>query len=492
MDDKVIFARAMPAPVDVAVDGHFAGKLTDELRLELQGWSAISVAALGLAGLLALVLAVARIPGVEKVLPFLNQAFFQRGLVAHVTFAFVVWYLAVQGALTVLVTGRLYATAGAPMSLGGLVCGRLALGGVATSFLLLLIPLVLGRGAATPNNYIPVMTDPLYYAGLGVLGLSLALPILRLLTALWGSRHAEATTFGVACAGAIHLIALCCFALAWLRRPDGFDAEGLNDFLMWGGGHVLQFANTTLFLCALYLLSRVTLGETPLSGRVLKAMILLLLAGAAAGPLLYLTYQGGDPAQRLMFTNLYRFVLPAPTAVVVFSVVALLSRRWRDIWDGAPEVRGMAVALLLFAWGGVIGFFESSVDTRTPAHYHAMLIAVTLLFMALTFGVFLPVLDKRIERKRLRTTMYLTLGLGTLVQTIGLFIAGVFGVARKTVGAAQGLDSLEKKISLILNAGGGGVAVIGGIIFIVIAGKMLLAKPTRDAIAAPQTGAGPL
>ena len=121
-----------------------------------------------------------------------------------------------------------------------------------------------------------------------------------------------------------------------------------------------------------------------------------------------------------------------------------------------------------------------------------MLIAVTLLFMALTFGVFLPVLDKRIERKRLRTTMYLTLGLGTLVQTVGLFIAGVFGVARKTVGAAQGLDSLEKKISLILNAGGGGVAVIGGIIFIVIAGKMLLAKPTRDAIAAPQTGAGPL
>ncbi len=491
MDDKVIFARAMPAPVDVAVDGHFAGKLTDDLRLELQGWSAISVAALGLAGLLALVLAVARIPGVEKALPFLNQAFFQRGLVAHVTFAFVVWYVAVQGALTVLVTGRLHAAAG-PMSLGGLVSGRLALGGAATSFLLLLIPLVLGRGSASPNNYIPVMTDPIYYAGLGALGLSLALPILRLLAALWRSRRAEPTTFGVACAGVIHLIALVCFALAWLRRPDGFDAEGLNDFLMWGGGHVLQFANTTLFLCALYLLSRVTFGETPLSGRVFKAMVLLLLAGAAAGPLLYLTYQSGDPAQRLMFTDMYRFVLPWPTAVVVLSVVMLLGRRWHDIWDGAPEVRGMAAALVLFAWGGVIGFFESSVDTRTPAHYHAMLIAVTLLFMALTFGVFLPVLDKRIERKRLRTTMYLTLGLGTLVQTVGLFIAGVFGVARKTAGAAQGLDSVEKKISLILNAGGGGVAVIGGVIFIVLAGKMLLAKPTRDATAAPEIGARPL
>ena len=147
MDDKLIFARAMPAPVDVAVDGHFAGKLTDDLRLELQGWSAISVAALGLAGLLALVLAIARIPGVERALPFLNQAFFQRGLVVHVTFAFVVWYLAVHGALTVLVTSRLLAGT-TKMSVGGLLAGRLGLGAAALSFLLLLVPMVLGRGAA--------------------------------------------------------------------------------------------------------------------------------------------------------------------------------------------------------------------------------------------------------------------------------------------------------------------------------------------------------
>jgi hypothetical protein len=487
MDDKVIFARAMPAPVDVAVDGHFAGKLDRALRFELHAWALIAVVALGLAGLLALVLALARAPGVEKALPFLDQAFFQRGLVAHVTFAFVVWYLAVQGALTVLVTGRLV-PAGRPMPLAAMVMGRAGLVAAAASFLLLLLPVLTGRGAASANNYIPVMNDPLYYAGLCMLAAGLALPVVRLLMALARLRHVEATTFAVGCAGAIYLLALACFLLAWTTRPQGFDPEGLNEYLMWGGGHVLQFANTALFLGALYLLARVAFGETPLSARLFKATVLLLVAGAAVGPPLYLTYAGGDPAQRQMFTDLYRFVLPLPAAAVCGAVAALFARRWRDVWDGAPEIRGAVAALVLFACGGVIGFFESSVDTRTPAHYHAMLIAVTLIFMALTFAVFLPVLDRRAEARRLRTAMYLMLGIGTLIQASGLFIAGALGVARKTAGAAQGLDSTPKIVAIALNAGGGAVAAVGGVIFIVLAGKLLLAKRGRGVTAASLAG----
>src|SRR6185437_8171803 len=115
-----------------------------------------------------------------------------------------------------------------------------------------------------------------------------------------------------------------------------------------------------------------------------------------------------------------------------------------------------------------------------------MLIAVTLMFMALTFAVFLPLLDRRSENRRLPTTMYLTLGIGTLVQTTGLFTAGLMGVARKIAGSAQGLDTPGKMASLIVNGAGGGIAVVGGIIFIVLAGKMLLAKHGRG-----MTGANP-
>ncbi|TAL00520.1 MAG: hypothetical protein EPO08_13415 [Rhodospirillaceae bacterium] len=474
MDDREIFARALPPPIDVAVDGHFAGKLTPQLRYELQGWVLLSLAALGLAGVLALMLSLARAPGAE-ILPFLDQVFFRRVLVVHVTFAFVAWYLGIQGAMTVLVTARLESDSGRT-SFGATLVGRAGLYGAILSYVLLLIPVVGDRGVPSPNNYIPVLLNPFYFAGLAGLALSVALPVLRFLARVVRLRHVEASTLGIACAGVIYLLALACVPAAWVTRPQGFDAEGVSEYMMWGVGHVLQFANTTMLLCVAYLLSRITLGETPLPPRLFKAMMLLLVAGAAAGPLFYLGFDGGDPTQRFMFTALYRFILPLPAAVVCVSVVALLVRRRRDLWEGAPEARGLAAAMVLFGYGGLIGFFESSVDTRTPAHYHAELIAVTLVFMTAYFALFLPLLGRRTERRRLRTAMYLTLGGGQFLHSTGLFIAGAMGVARKTAGAAQGLDSSGKVFALALQGVGGVIAVTGGIIFIVLAGKLLLAK----------------
>jgi heme/copper-type cytochrome/quinol oxidase subunit 1 len=159
--------------------------------------------------------------------------------------------------------------------------------------------------------------------------------------------------------------------------------------------------------------------------------------------------------------------------------VVLLIRRWRDVVAGAPEVKAVAAALILFVFGGLIGFFEGSVDTRTPGHYHAMLIAVALSFVALYFGLFLPLLGRRTERRRMRTAMYLLLAGGQLLHSLGLYLAGLEGVVRKTAGAAQELDSLWKIGSMSLMGAGGVVAVAGGVIFVFLAGGMLLARRGR-------------
>src|SRR5262245_33302023 len=106
MDEKAIIARSLPPPMDVPVDGNFAGRLTSHLSAELYGWSLLPLVALGLAGLLALLLALARVPGAEELLPWTGPDYFRRILVVHVTFAFVVWYMGVQGALTVVVTAQ--------------------------------------------------------------------------------------------------------------------------------------------------------------------------------------------------------------------------------------------------------------------------------------------------------------------------------------------------------------------------------------------------
>lgn len=485
IDDIDLGERNKVARLDVAVDGRFAGVLTQHFRHELFGWVALPLVALGIAGLLALLIAVLRVPGAENVLPWSSQSFFEKGLVAHVTFAFVIWYMGVHGALTVLVTAQTLGPDRSELTGAGILIGRTGLYGAGFSLVLLLIPVLGDLGEPSPNNYIPVLVHPLYYAGLTLLAVSLALPILRLLTILRARRDVEPLTLGIAAAGVIYLIALICILIAWFVRPDNLEMEALNDFVIWGGGHVLQFTNTVLMLCAFYLLTRVTLGETPVSGRLFSWMMLLMVAGAAAGPLLYATYEAGDPAQREMFTQMYWFVLPVPSTVLLVGIALLLIRRWRDIKTGAPEVTAMVVSLALFAFGGVIGFFESSSDTRTPAHYHAVLIAVTLTFMALYFALFLPLLGLRTERRRLRTWMYALLGAGQFLHSLSLFLAGAMGVARKTAGASQGLDSWQKIASLSMMGVGGLIAVIGGVIFVVTAGRMLLAASREGVTASP-------
>jgi hypothetical protein len=478
MDEKEVIARSMPPPMDVAVDGNFAGKLTPHLMAELRGWIALPLIALGLAGLLALLLAAARAPGAEQILPWTGPEAFRRILVVHVTFAFVVWYLGVQGLLTVVATAQVVAERGSG-DLGPLEVffGRVAVYGAALSFVLLLVPALGNMGAPSINNYIPVLVHPLYYAGLGLLAACVALPIVRLLALLARRRKPDAGVFGVACAGVIFLLALVCAGAAWLTIPAFVGVEGAAEYVMWGSGHILQFANTALMLSGLYFIVRVALGETPLAPSWFGAAMLMLVAGAGAGPLLYLTYIGGDPSQRMTFTYLYWFALPLPAALVMFSVVRLLIKRRRDVWDGAPEIKGVVAALILFAFGGVIGFFEGSVDTRTPAHYHAMLIAVTLVFMALYFGLFLPLAGRRTPRRTLRTAMYVLLGLGQLLHSGGLYVAGAQGVVRKAAGVDQDLDNVTKIAAMATEGVGGLIAVMGGIIFIVLAARLLLARP---------------
>ncbi len=488
MEEKEVFARSRPPQMDVPVDGNFAGRLTPSLRTELYGWTMLPMVALALAGLLALMLALARAPGAEAILPWTGPDFFRRILVVHVVFALVVWVLGVQGAFTVAVTAQSVGDDRNAIGRMGAFFGRLGVYGAYLSFILLIAPAVADLGEPSLNNYIPLLRHPVFFAGLIMLGVSVALPVLRLILLLAHQRRAEAGGFGLACAGLIYLIAMACIAIAAFTLPQNAGPEGEAEYLVWGGGHILQFANTALMLSAFYLLSRVSLGETPMKPSWFRALMLVLVAAAAAGPLLYLTYVGGDPTQRMTFTYLYWFGLPVPTTIILGSVVVLLFKRRKDLRDGAPELKAVAAALLLFVFGGALGFFEGSVDTRTPAHYHAMLIACALAFMALYFGLFFPLLGRRTARRHLRTAMYLLLAGGQFLHSLGLYIAGSQGVGRKIAGAEQDINTTTKYVALALQGFGGVIAVIGGMIFIFLAGKLLLARQGAGGTAGTHPG----
>ncbi|MDR3440282.1 cbb3-type cytochrome c oxidase subunit I [Telmatospirillum sp.] len=429
-------------------------------RRILAGWLFLAIGSLAVAGGLALLLALARTPHAQDWLPWPWESFFRKALVAHVVFAFVVWYLAMLGGL---------ASATRPGRLTGASGLMLAVVGA----LLLLIPTLSNQGEPSLNNYVPVLVHPLFYAGLICLAAGVALPVLHLLARppVWGGGLAV----GVGTAGMLYLLALLCFFLAWF---GGARESGSNEQLFWGGGHLLQFVHTALLLTAWQLLGEQTFGVSPLPPKAWHAVCALLVLAGLPGPLLYAFHAAASEELRQAFTRLYWIGLPIPPVIVGLAVLRRIVAGPRN-WHSTAFV-GLVLSITLFTLGGVFGGFANGGDTRTPAHYHAAIGGVNLAFMGMFFVFLLPLLLKNDGQRRSVRLSFWLYGGGQALFSLGMFLAGTAGVGRKIAGAEQGLDSLIKVIGMALTGAGGAVAVTGGVMFVWLALARLSSAPTSQ------------
>jgi heme/copper-type cytochrome/quinol oxidase subunit 1 len=428
-------------------------------RRALAGWLLLGVGGLAVAGVLALMLAVARAPGAETWFPWAEQDSFRKILVSHVVFAFVLWFWAMLGALSVMARGS---------GRSGLIGLGLAIVGAAV----ILVTALAGRGEPALSNYIPVLLDPVFLGGLALFALGVAVPVGHLLIQ---PPHRDPTLApGVASAGALFILALLCFAMAWRSLPPGADPYAHVDAIFWGGGHMLQFAYTALTLTAWQVLGAQAFGTAPLGRDAWRLVCALLVIAAVPGPILYMVMGGAAPGLRAAFTGLYTYGLPIPLAA---GAIATIIRIWKGPRDWrSVAFLGVILSLAQFLFGGALGIFADGTDTRTPAHYHAEIGGVNLGLMALIFVLLLPALSRAGGNARpIRVQMWLY-AVGQAVASAGLFIAGWVGVARKVSGAAEQLDTAIKKVGIDLALAGGVVAVAGGVLFIWLALRRLLAR----------------
>lgn len=446
---------------------------------ELRGWAGLAILSLAIAGVFALLLALSRTPGVQDVFPW-PLGFFQKGLVIHVVFSFVVWFLAVLGALLHLATLRLAGDGGASARKHNPV-----LIAAYASCLLLFVPAFMDRGEASLNNYIPAISDPLYYAGLAMLGAAVALKVIGLLVRAAGSngKWKQPFVLAIGTTGLIYLAALAAFMVAFMQLGSQAPSYDFNENLFWGGGHILQYANTGLLLAALYQLGKLTLGRAIVGCKTMAWAMGLLGVYALIGLAISLTYGPDGELYFQAFTDM-QYGLAIPTLLFAAAAIAPIrasgplpygntaSLPWRD-----PAFLCLVAAPLVFAVGGILGLFVDGADTRTPAHYHGVIAAINLAFMGLFYGLFLPLLGRDLRRgKALYAQIYMFAG-GQTLASIGLFLAGGYGTPRKTAGGAQGLEDLGAVIGMYMNGVGALIAIIGGVMFIWMVAKALLKTP---------------
>lgn len=440
------------------------------------GWIILAVFSLVFAGIFALLVALARTPVIEEMLP-LGRDYIYVALVGHVVLAVVIWFLAFEGFLWVFSSSVLIKKKVASPFLGWLA---LFLSGIGIA--LVIISAVFGLGNAELANYVPVLLTPVFYIGLILFASGIVLTLANTFATLLAGRKDKlpVVSFGMAISGVAVAVGFACFALSgWFQYSTG---KMFLDFerLFWGGGHILQFANTMAMLAVWLYLARLIFKREPLPAPVSKALYLLFLIFIIPAPVIYFLHDTSTQAYKESFTWLMQWGIGPSTAIFMIAAAATVitgKKPWAD-----PGFSSLVLSISIFLMGGLIGIGIDGVNTIIPAHYHCVIGAVTIAFMGLFYEI-LPAFNKTLWSRRLAAVQPYLYSLGIVLFAVGLFIAGSHGVARKTYGGEQNLNSTAKFIGMTIMGVGGLVAISGGIAFVLNAMLSLFGKSEKAASA---------
>ncbi|MEW5849591.1 MAG: cbb3-type cytochrome c oxidase subunit I [Myxococcota bacterium] len=446
-------------------------------------WLALAIGSLLASGVLALFLVVGRAPGLHTL--FTDPLLFKRCLVVHVDLALVVWLHAFIVALFFRVPSSSEPTLAARAS------PYVAAAGVG----------LLGIAAAVPGaepilaNYVPVIDQPFFVAGLVIFGLGVMLAVMdrRIIPdhALPAPGTLPASSAaGIRAAAVAMLVAETTFGAAATTTPPGLQPKDYWELVAWGGGHILQFAMVTAMLAIWLALVEGATGRPVMSARAAALLFALHVAPTFAGPLLAFNGTTVHPYYGA-FTQMMRWgIWPVPLVMLSASLTTLMRARrlgsltsWRD-----PRAAAFGASALLTVAGFLLGASIRGSDTRVPAHYHASIGAVTAACMAMTWPLLHSVGAVLRNHRGMNAMRWqpLVFGLGQLTFALGFALAGAAGMGRKAYASEQHVRTWVESLGLGVMALGGLVAVGAGAFFLYGVLRAWLHGP----IAAPETAQG--
>ena len=424
-----------------------------------RAWLAVGITALIVSGLLAVLLVVARTPGMQDLFP--RRDFFRSALVVHVDLSVFTWFMAFAALLWSLAGSARLLWLGWS-GLGFAVAGTLVMG--ASPFLPGAEPLL--------NNYIPVLDQDYFLLGLTLAGVGFGLALVRHLLTAWpgqalGAAGAE-LRLGIylgAVTGAASYAALA----ASLATVPQIKGTAFYELLFWGPGHTLQFQHSLLMLVAWWWLAQ-ALGAPPrASSRQATQLFALAALPVLAVPIIYVFWPLGSDGHMAAFALLMQI-----GHTLMLPLMALLLLALPRSWPARrPAAAALWASVLLFVCGGVLGYLIRGVNVVIPAHYHGSIVGVTLAFMGLAY-LLLPKLGYAEADGRMARLQPYVYGGGQLLHIAGLAWSGGYGVQRKVAGADQILASVSEKVAMGMMGLGGAIAIIGGVMFIWVCLKAML------------------
>jgi len=421
-------------------------------------WLVLATAAVAASSLFAILIVMARVPGLGYLFP--GTEFYRVALTLHVNLSQWVWFMAFAGALWTLSMRREPGT-----------WHWVSLVLAASGAVVMAVSPAFGALKPLMSNYFPVLDNAWFLTGLGISALAVliasALHLVQA-TRVWlrpggGKGDLESVAdFGLWLAALVVVVALLVLAITGWRMPDGLEGLAFFEILFWGSGHIWQFCLTTLMLLAWLGLSgpRIDL----LSPAILRRLLFLGVLPAVLSPLLL--YAGAGSVEYFSgFTYLMQWT--SWQVPLFFGVLLLIRHRQAGV---VPET-GFSLSLGLLVLGILLGTQINGQTTLVTAHYHGTIGAVTLAFMGLTYPV-LGHLDCNMPSRRAIDWQLRFYGYGILLMMAGLAGAGLMGAPRKAAGNVAVEFGIES-ISRIVLGLGGSLATVGILMFLFLVLRQL-------------------
>ncbi|HEB92736.1 MAG TPA: cytochrome C oxidase subunit I [Gammaproteobacteria bacterium] len=429
----------------------------EESRRLSAGWLILGISALVAAGLLAILLVMARTPYIKDIFPWNN--FFKTAMVVHVDLSVLMWFLPCAGMIWSYNSTRRH-----------LKTGWVALCLASLGTAIVAVSPFLGSGEPLMNNYFPVIDSPVFLTGMVLFGIGFTLLVMRSLSLgcspIGPLKDGTAgLRIGIYTASISSIAAVGTLVWAYLLIPDSVQGWEYYEVLFWGSGHVLQFTHTLLMIVAWLWLASVSGVRITLSPRLTSLIFALGVVTILITPYIYLSIDIMSVESAVWFTRL--MTAGGGLAALPFGLVVIVGLYLASPPSAQDRVLRVTLfySLLLFGVGGVLGFMIRESSTLITAHYHGSNGAITVAFMGLVYFLLPKIGFDKVQMRLARIQLH-AFGLGQLLHVLGLAWAGGYGMRRKIAGDGQSLDNFQQTAGMAIMGMGGLIAVIGGVLFL--------------------------
>ena len=447
-----------------------------DTRRLVAGWCLLALSALALFTVYAILAVVARTPLLNS-FDFARDLF-RSSLVLHVNFAVIVWLLVCAAGIWTLASGQT----------GNIRRSALMLAGVGAAAMAV-APFI---DSSTPilSNYVPVLNGQIFLTGLvgfisGVI-LSGAASFGGIVQRLTRHTSAKRDKYDVWRVGA--LLSVIAAVMAFVALGASMLSTGVPgsqagfETLFWGPGHVLQFVHVLLMMTVWIVLGECVLGGAIAPRRWLTGLLLFAALPVLVAPFIHIYYAVGSPDFRHAYTELMIWGAWPAAMLLGGRLALLLFRAGRGVWV-KPEMFPLALSLLLFALGCILGASINGETTLVTAHYHGTVGAVAVAYMGLGYHL-LPSFGYTVGSGRLARWQLAIYGSGLLALVSALAWLGTMGVPRKTPYVDQAAQTAASMSAMGLMGLGGLLSLIGTAMFVFSVGRSIWLRdgkaPARD------------